>query len=56
MLISKSSGLDTALIAFTYATEPLAIEVVKLNPCELPDDKSEPLLATLVGVTPSNPP
>ena len=44
------------MIAFTYATEPLEIDVAKLNPCELPDDISEPLFTTLVGVTPSNPP
>ena len=57
-MISKSSGLDTALIAFTYATEPLAVEVDKSNPCEFPAPQSEsPYLADLiVGDTPSNPP
>ena len=54
-LISKSSGLDTALIAFTYATEPLAVDEDKLNPCELPADISEPNFFLIVGDTPSNP-
>ena len=57
-MISKSSGLDTELIAFTYATEPLAVEVDKLNPCELPAPQSEsPYLAFwTIGEIPSNPP
>ena len=57
-MISKSSGLDTALIAFTYATEPLAVEPAKLNPCEFP--APHPLSPALsdftVGDIPSNPP
>ena len=56
-MISKSSGLDTALIPFTYATEPADVDVDKLNPCEFPAPQSEsPYLAFLiVGATPSNP-
>ena len=57
-MISKSSGLDTELIAFTYATEPLAVEVDKLNPCVLPAPhcESSALADLIVGDLPSNPP
>jgi hypothetical protein len=56
-LISKSSGLDTELIALTYALEPSAVDVDKSNPCELPAPQSESsALATfIVGDTPSKP-
>ena len=57
-MISKSSGLDTALIAFTYATEPLAVEVDKLNPCAFPAPhwESSALADLIVGDIPLNPP
>ena len=56
MLISNSSGLEIALIAFLYATVPAAVADDKSNPCEFPATIAEPLFTTLFGSYPSKPP
>jgi len=55
-LISNSSGLDTAFIAFLYANVPAAVFEDKSYPCEFPAMISFPKETTLFGLNPSKPP
>ena len=56
ILISNSSGLDTAFIAFLNAIVPVAVLDDKSNPCEFPALILFPVDTTLFGLNPSKPP
>jgi hypothetical protein len=55
ILISNSSGLDTALIAFLNATVPVAVLDEQSHPCVFPATIALPVLTTLFGLYPSKP-
>ena len=54
-MISNSSGLDTAFIAFLYANVPAAVLDDKSYPCVFPAEMLFPVDTTLFGLNPSNP-